>query len=50
MGQRFMVRNRVVLREISPNLIVALIEQPDHLAIGVQIAIESDILARESTS
>jgi len=46
----FMVRNRVVLREISPNLIVALIEQPDHLAIGIEIAIERGVLARESTS
>ena len=45
-----MVRHRVVLRQASPNLVVALIEQPDHLALGVQIAIESGVLAGESTS
>src|SRR5258706_2936506 len=45
-----MISHRVVLREASPDLVVALIEQPDHIALGVEVAIESGVLAGESTS
>ena len=45
-----MVPEREIPRHTAPDLIAVLIEQPNYLAVGVEIAVKRAVLTRESTA